>query len=201
MGACMGNGCSPGKTGCVRARPIAWCGRLTGGSIGPPLAACAKVSTQWARSGSLPASAEPRGARIERRILRLPDPSGFFSGREPLRFTSAVETPYPENNRVHGQWFPAKTARGQESEAASAALVLPHWNASATQHNALCAGLAKLGISALRLSMPYHDYRMPAELERADYAVSANVARTIDATRQAVIDTRSCVDWLISAGL
>ena len=82
-----------------------------------------------------------------------------------------------------------------------AALVLPHWNASATQHNALCAGLAKLGISALRLSMPYHDYRMPAELERADYAVSSNVARTIDATRQAVIDTRSCVDWLDSRGL
>ena len=81
-----------------------------------------------------------------------------------------------------------------------AALVLPHWNASATQHSALCAGLAKLGISALRLSLPYHDYRMPAELERADYAVSSNVARTIDATRQAVIDTRSCVDWLVAQG-
>ena len=82
-----------------------------------------------------------------------------------------------------------------------AAVVLPHWNASATQHNALCAGLAKLGISALRLSLPYHDYRMPAELKRADYAVSSNIARTIDATRQAVIDTRSGVDWLEARGL
>lgn len=78
--------------------------------------------------------------------------------------------------------------------------MLPHWNASATQHNALCAGLAKLGISALRLSLPYHDYRMPAELERADYAMSSNIARTIDATRQAVIDTRSCADWLEREG-
>ena len=41
---------------------------------------------------------------------------------------------------------------------------------------------------------------MPAELQRADYAVSSNVARTIDATRQAVIDTRSCVDWLEEQG-
>ncbi len=41
---------------------------------------------------------------------------------------------------------------------------------------------------------------MPAELKRADYAVSSNVARTIDATRQAVIDTRSSVDWLYSQG-
>jgi len=56
-------------------------------------------------------------------------------------------------------------------------VVLPHWNASATQHAALCAGIAKLGMNALRLSLPYHDFRMPAELERADYAVSGNVTR------------------------
>ncbi|HML17984.1 MAG TPA: hypothetical protein VK419_13215 [Bryobacteraceae bacterium] len=114
-----------------------------------------------------------------------------------LRFTSAVETRHTENNRVHGQWFPARRKPGSRRVAA---LVLPHWNASATQHNALCTGLARLGISALRLSLPYHDYRMPAELERADYAVSANVARTIDATRQAVIDTRSSIDWLFAEG-
>jgi dienelactone hydrolase len=78
--------------------------------------------------------------------------------------------------------------------------VLPHWNASVAQHKALCVGLAKLGVSALRLSLPYHDYRMPPELKRADYAVSSNIARTIDATRQAVIDTRSAVDWLVAEG-
>ena len=81
-----------------------------------------------------------------------------------------------------------------------AAIILPHWNASAGQHGALCVGLAKLGISALRLSLPYHDYRMPPELKRADYAVSSNITRTIDATRQAVIDTRCCVDWLEQQG-
>jgi len=130
----------------------------------------------------------------------------FFSYERPtdfrlegnlLKFTSAVDTPYPENNTVHGQWFPAKTKPGGRRVAA---IVLPHFNASVTQHNALCAGLAKLGISALRLSLPYHDYRMPAELKRADYAVSSNVARTIDATRQAVIDTRSVADWFEREG-
>jgi len=124
-------------------------------------------------------------------------PSDFALDGNLLRFTSAVETPHPENNCVHGQWFPARHKPGSRRVAA---IVLPHWNASANQHSALCVGLAKLGISALRLSMPYHDYRMPAELERADYAVSSNVARTIDATRQAVIDARSCVDWLIGQG-
>src|SRR5215471_18821288 len=124
-------------------------------------------------------------------------PSDFQLEANLLRFTSAVKTPYPENNVVHGVWFPAQEKPGRRRVAA---IVLPHWNASIGQHGALCAGLAKLGVSALRLSIPYHDYRMPAELERADYAVSSNVGRTIDATRQAVIDTRSCIDWLEGEG-
>jgi hypothetical protein len=114
-----------------------------------------------------------------------------------LRFTSAVETPYRENNTVHARYFPAspRLKRGPK-----AVVVLPHWNASPQQHVALCEGIAKLGISALRISLPYHDRRMPAELTRADYAVSANIGRTIDATRQAVIDVRSCYDWLQQRG-
>ena len=132
----------------------------------------------------------------------LEDSDAFFGYEPPrdfelsgpmLRFTSPVQTPYPENNIVCAQWFPAKRSR-------KAVVVLPHWNAPAQAHNSLCRGLAYLGISALRISLPYHDYRMPAELERADYAVSANVCRTIDATRQAVIDVRSCYDWLETQG-
>ena len=110
-----------------------------------------------------------------------------------LRFTSPVHTPYPENNTVTGQWFPAKNSK-------KAVVVLPHWNAPGTGHNALARGIARLGISALRISLPYHDYRMPPELERADYAVSSNVGRTLDAGRQAVIDTRCILDWFESLG-
>ena len=124
-------------------------------------------------------------------------PTDFSLQGNLLRFTSPVKTPYPENNTVHGQWFPAIEKPGRRRVAV---VVLPHWNAQATQHSSLCAGIAKLGIHALRLSLPYHDFRMPPELERADYAVSSNVGRTIDATRQAVIDTRCCVDWLEQQG-
>ncbi|HUJ50952.1 MAG TPA: alpha/beta hydrolase family protein [Bryobacteraceae bacterium] len=121
-------------------------------------------------------------------------PAHFSLAAGMLRFRSAVETPYPENNIVHAQWFPAKGG-GKK-----AVVLLPHWNAPADGHNALCRGLARLGVSTLRLSLPYHDYRMPPELQRADYAVSANVCRTIDAARQAVIDVRSCLDWLEMQG-
>ena len=128
------------------------------------------------------------------RFFNYVPPNKFQLEGNLLRFRSPVETPYEENNIVHGQWFPAK------SERKKAVVVLPHWNAPGDAHNGLCKGLARLGVPALRLSLPYHDYRMPPELERADYAVSSNICRTIDATRQAVIDIRACFDWLQTQG-
>ena len=109
-----------------------------------------------------------------------------------LRFTSPVHTPYPENNLVNARWFPASGRR--------AIVLLPHWNSDALAYTGLCRVLNMLGIAVLRLSMPYHDIRMPAETRRADYAVSANIGRTLDACRQGVIDVRCCLDWLEQQG-
>ena len=61
--------------------------------------------------------------------------------------------------------------------------------------------LARFGVSALRLSLPYHDARMPPELTRADYIVSSNIVRTVQVCRQAVLDARRAVAWLSAAGL
>jgi hypothetical protein len=119
-------------------------------------------------------------------------PSDFHLEGDCLFFTSPVRTPIPNNNRVRARWFPAGR-RG-------AVVVLPQWNADQESHNALCRIFNMLGISALRLSLPYHDVRKPAGIERADYAVSSNLGRTLDAARQAVADTRSCLDWLESQG-
>jgi hypothetical protein len=77
---------------------------------------------------------------------------------------------------------------------------MPQWNADAFSHNVLCSLFNRFGISALRLSKPYHDIRRPAELERSDYAVSSNIGRTISACRQAVVDIRCCLDWLEAQG-
>ena len=81
-----------------------------------------------------------------------------------------------------------------------AVVLLPHWNSDAIAYTGLCYALNVMGIAVLRLSMPYHDIRMPAEIRRADYAVSANIGRTLDAARQGVIDVRCCLDWLQSQG-
>lgn len=156
----------------------------------------------WPIAQRIPANGfEPREWLILLGEEAIRDSQNFFSARTPsdyeihdniLRFTSPVRTPYPENNVVHGQWFKPAKPRKQ----GKAVLVLPHWNAPGHAHNALAQTFARFGVPALRLSLPYHDFRMPAELERADYAVSSNIARTIDATRQAVIDIRAAIDWL-----
>src|SRR6185312_14436630 len=117
-----------------------------------------------------------------------------------LRFTSAVRTPFPENDEVNARWYPAPAEKQQGGTAKKAIIVMPQWNADAISHNVLCGLFNRFGISALRLSKPYHDIRRPAELERSDYAVSSNLGRTISACRQAVIDVRSCIDWLQTQG-
>jgi len=147
---------------------------------------------------------------LNRRILA--DSDGFFSYKTPrdfrlepvpgvsrsgassqsLRFTSAVQTPFDANNTVLARWFPAAGKR--------AVVVLPQWNSDAEGHIGLCRIFQRLGIASLRLSLPYHDARKPAETERADYAVSANIGRTIDAARQSVLDVRCCLDWLQTQG-
>jgi hypothetical protein len=116
-----------------------------------------------------------------------------------LRFTSPVRTRYPENDIVNARWYPAPDPK-QAGKPRQAIIVMPQWNADAFSHNALCTLFNRFGISALRLSKPYHDIRRPAELERSDYAVSSNIGRTIAACRQAVIDIRCCIDWLEQQG-
>lgn len=116
-----------------------------------------------------------------------------------LRFTSPIRTPYPENDLVNARWYPAP-AEKQRGKPRQAIIVMPQWNADAFSHNVLCSLFNRFGVSALRLSKPFHDIRRPAETERSDYAVSSNIGRTIAACRQAVVDVRCCLDWLQSQG-
>ncbi len=116
-----------------------------------------------------------------------------------LRFTSPERTGYAENDLANARWYPSP-AHKDPKRPKQAIVVMPQWNADAFSHNSLCTIFNRMGISALRLSKPYHDIRRPAELERSDYAVSANIGRTLSACRQAVVDIRCCIDWLEDQG-
>jgi len=134
--------------------------------------------------------------------------TGAAEGTSLLTFPSALTTPHPENNTVYCRYFPvAARSRGRalrdEARGVSrraAVLVLPQWNADPGGHVGLCRLLNWSGMSALRLALPYHDQRMPPELQRADYIVSSNVARTVQVCRQAVLDARRAIHWLAAQG-
>jgi len=126
-----------------------------------------------------------------------------------LSFPSPVTTDYAENNTAYARYFPVPEKAGSPGESrpdeiararGRAVVVLPHWNAKAHEHVVLCELLNRTGIAALRLSLPYHDRRMLPGFERADYMVSANLGRTLQANRQAVLDTRAAIHWLESQG-
>jgi len=110
-----------------------------------------------------------------------------------LRFTSSMESPWPENNVVHAQVFRAR-------KHGPAVLVLPNWNAKWHGQVALCHWLQRIGITAVKMSLPYHDRRMAKGHERADQLVGPNIGLTLQANRQAVKDARACLTWLEQQG-
>jgi hypothetical protein len=131
-------------------------------------------------------------------FFTAPGSSDVERDGEYVRIPSAVTTPYPENNTIVLRVF--EPARREPGRPRRAVIVLPQWNADPGGHVGLCRLFARFGLTAVRLSLPYHDVRRPADLERAEYIVSANVGRTLQANRQAVLDARRAVDWLETQG-
>ena len=110
-----------------------------------------------------------------------------------LTFTSTLESAWPENNVVHAQVFRGK-------KVGPAVLILPNWNAKWHGQVALCHWLQRMGITAVKMSLPYHDRRMAKGHERADQLVGPNIGLTLQANRQAVKDARACLTWLEQQG-
>lgn len=111
-----------------------------------------------------------------------------------VTWTSAIKTPSSENNTAYARYFKAEPGKK------TAVIILPHWNAKAGTYFDLCKIFNRIGFSALRLTLPYHEERRPPELDRADYLVAPNVGRTLQSLRQSVVDTRSAVRWLKQQG-
>jgi hypothetical protein len=120
-------------------------------------------------------------------------PADYSLADNVLTFTSAIVSPWPENNRVHAQFFPVRRS-------GPAVVVLAQWNARWEEQQNVCRWLNRLGITAIKMSLPYHDRRVIPGHPRADYLVGPNVGLTMQAGRQAVLDVRSTLRWLEQRG-
>jgi dienelactone hydrolase len=132
------------------------------------------------------------------KFYELPEISDFVLNQSVLTWTSVVHTPSPENNIARARLFKPRQERKNKPRAA--VLVLPQWNAQPNSHVEACRIFNGLGMTALRLTLPYHEERRPPELERAEHLVSSNIGRTIQSMRQAVLDARAAVRWLKQQG-
>jgi len=115
-----------------------------------------------------------------------------FEG-ERLLFSSPLKLVDDFNNTASFRYFPAP-------DSDRAVIVIPQWNADQESHVALCRILRRIGISALRCCLPYHEERRPPNMIRADFMVSPNLGRTLQSTRQAVLEIRQAADWLFQRG-
>ena len=141
----------------------------------------------------------PTDFRIEHRKVEL-----FHTGSEPpkkqlkdqwgkfLRFTSPVDRPIRKTI--------ASTRAGFRR------MVVARWcccrNGTPTPSvRTRCAAFQSAGHCGPAEDHAVSRYPPARGITRADYAVSANVGRTIDATRQGIADIRACLDWLESAAI
>lgn len=157
---------------------------------------------EWIDGTDLPLSLAPRDY-LQAYVTEVLNQSDRFYTPSPVKeytlqgneltFPSPIQTPDKVNNTVYARFFPVNSQ-------GKAVIVIPQWNADSESHVGLCRLLNYFGLTALRLTLPYHEKRKPAHLPRADYLVSPNIGRTIQACRQAVLEVRLAANWLEQQG-
>jgi dienelactone hydrolase len=111
---------------------------------------------------------------------------------EGLKFPSGMTTDVKENNIV---W--AKVTESGSLD--RALLIFHHWNAN-SRNSQIAKFLSRRGITVVEISMPYHFERSRRGASHADYMLSPNLGRTIQALQQAVWDGRTLISWLKGQG-
>jgi len=94
-----------------------------------------------------------------------------------------------QNQFTYARFFPSPDSK-------KAIIIVPHWKASRRSYVSLCKALAKIGFTAIRLTLPYHEERGEKNWGMINDFVSANVGRTIQTVRQAIIEVRAIAHWL-----
>jgi dienelactone hydrolase len=108
-----------------------------------------------------------------------------------LTFPSPVKTKYEENNTVHADYYVPK-GKGPFP----GVIILDILDGSQVVSRAIATVLAANGIAGLCVQMPYYGPRRPAEGKVR--LLSPDVAHTMDAIRQTVLDNRCAAAWLAS---
>jgi len=122
-----------------------------------------------------------------------------FTGRRRFHFRSPVSTPWPENNTVFGQFYRS----GGDWQTKPSVILLHGWNGELGyrfQFPYLAWRLSRRGVNAALIELPYHAQRKPTGAGVLQNFISHDLLRMLEATRQAIADTRALTGWLLEQG-
>lgn len=141
-------------------------------------------------------------------LLRDPDffcrfaesaPKIQFRTPRQFQFASPLCTPWPENNTVFGQLY-----RSEPDWQTKPSVILLHgWNGELGyrfQFPYLAWRLCHCGVNAALIELPYHAQRKPTTPGALQNFISYDLLRMLEATRQAIADTRALAGWLLAEG-
>lgn len=131
-------------------------------------------------------------ADTSRFFAPAPDRDFQFEGQS-LTFTTPFEEQCDNNRTVHCQIYEA-------SKPGQAVLLIPHWNSDGTEYELYCRYLARLGITAACITLPYHGRRCAEGQSSGSAMISANLGRTIRGCRQAIVEAGTTIEWLLQRG-
>lgn len=110
-----------------------------------------------------------------------------------VKFDSPFKSPFPENNVVPGELYLPGDAEGK----VPAVIVLDILQGNSLLARIMAGRLAREGIAALYISMPYYNERRPANGAH-ERMLSDDPAKAIQALRQTVMDVRRAKALLAS---
>ena len=123
-----------------------------------------------------------------------PDPNRDFQfDGHSLTFSTPIEEEFCENRTVHCHVDEA-------SKPGQAVLIIPHWNSDGTEYDLYCKYLARLGMTAACITLPYHGQRCPEGQISGSGMISSNLGRTLRTCRQGVLEAATIIEWLARRG-
>jgi dienelactone hydrolase len=122
-----------------------------------------------------------------------------FSGEHHFSFASPLPCPWDRNNTVHGRIYRAD----QDWTKRPAVILLHGWNGELNYELLfpwMGRRLAREGVTALSVLLPYHGRRKPREAGAIRNFICDDIGSVLAATRQSLADCRALVRWLHRQG-
>ncbi len=109
-----------------------------------------------------------------------------------VKFPSPVQTKHVKNDIVHGLYF---KAHGKKDFAT--VILLHGWGRNNLwKEKKIAMMLAKHNINCFILKLPFHFERAPEGTWSGEYAITGDLPRTVEGTRQLVAEVRIVSSWL-----